>query len=219
MQELASSYLLELRRRQPRGPYRLGGWSFGGVVAFEMALQLTASGEHVALLALLSSHLPLPGGRRSPAREHEFLQLFLREHGLETGRPDSGSVSARPLLEQAYNQAKRAGIVGSKTTLGDFGRVIGRHSRVYRLHVDMARSYRPLGRVPKAVLFEAQDGSMNGDGPFRDWHEVTDHLTRTLVLGDHFSILQEPNVDGLAEALVESASRRLPANQAPEKEW
>ena len=50
---LAGRYLAELRRVQPTGPYRLGGWCFGGVVAFEMAHQLREGGEEVALLALL----------------------------------------------------------------------------------------------------------------------------------------------------------------------
>ncbi len=50
---MATRYLTEIRRIQPTGPYRLGGWCFGAVVAFEMAHQLRAGGEQVALLALI----------------------------------------------------------------------------------------------------------------------------------------------------------------------
>jgi thioesterase domain-containing protein len=53
IEELAAEYLNAVRSCQPVGPYFLAGHSFGGVVAFEMARQLTASGEDVALLALL----------------------------------------------------------------------------------------------------------------------------------------------------------------------
>jgi thioesterase domain-containing protein len=53
---LAQSYLRAVRTAVPKGPYLLGGWSFGGLVAFEMAQALRHSGEEVALLALLDSH-------------------------------------------------------------------------------------------------------------------------------------------------------------------
>src|SRR6185437_93600 len=55
---LARDYLGELRGVQPHGPYRLGGWSIGGVIAQQIAVELRAAGEQVALLALLDS---IPG--------------------------------------------------------------------------------------------------------------------------------------------------------------
>lgn len=58
VEALAELYLRHLRARQPRGPYALGGESFGGVVAFAMAQALQASGERVALLALLDTYSP-----------------------------------------------------------------------------------------------------------------------------------------------------------------
>jgi amino acid adenylation domain-containing protein len=53
--EMAAYYVEAIRRFRPRGPYRLGGWSFGGVVAWEMARQLRAADETVDLLALLDT--------------------------------------------------------------------------------------------------------------------------------------------------------------------
>ena len=53
-----SYYLSEMRQVQPQGPYLFGGYSFGGVVAFEMAHQLHAAGEEVALLVLFDSDPP-----------------------------------------------------------------------------------------------------------------------------------------------------------------
>ncbi len=55
---IATRYLSVIRRLQPHGPYHLAGESFGGVVAFEMAQQLQAVGETVALVALLDSKAP-----------------------------------------------------------------------------------------------------------------------------------------------------------------
>jgi thioesterase domain-containing protein len=61
LEQLASSYVADLRNFQPRGPYYLGGYCFGGNVAHEMARQLTAQGERVAFLALLNSVPPNSG--------------------------------------------------------------------------------------------------------------------------------------------------------------
>ncbi|MEV4612465.1 beta-ketoacyl synthase N-terminal-like domain-containing protein [Kitasatospora sp. NPDC049258] len=58
LRALASAYLAAIRAAQPHGPYRLGGYSFGGNVAFELALQLQAEGEEVELLVMFDSHPP-----------------------------------------------------------------------------------------------------------------------------------------------------------------
>jgi thioesterase domain-containing protein len=55
LEDMAACYLQVIRARQPEGPYNLGGYCFGGNVAYEMARQLEASGEQVSLLALLDS--------------------------------------------------------------------------------------------------------------------------------------------------------------------
>jgi amino acid adenylation domain-containing protein len=56
--EMAAQYVRELREFQPQGPYYLGGYCFGGEVAFEMAQQLTAQGQRVAMLAVINAMPP-----------------------------------------------------------------------------------------------------------------------------------------------------------------
>ncbi len=68
--ELAQRYLTELRTVQPHGPYRLLGWSLGGVLAHAIATELQAQGEQVSLLAMLDSHPdPDVAGFRAAVRE------------------------------------------------------------------------------------------------------------------------------------------------------
>ena len=59
--DMAGSYVAAIRKIQPHGPYALLGWSLGGVIAQEMACQIEASGETVALLVLLDAGLPQAG--------------------------------------------------------------------------------------------------------------------------------------------------------------
>jgi pimeloyl-ACP methyl ester carboxylesterase len=53
---MATRYLRVLRKVQPSGPYFLGGYSMGGIVAYEMARRLLAEGDKVGLLALLDTY-------------------------------------------------------------------------------------------------------------------------------------------------------------------
>jgi acyl carrier protein len=74
---LAAYFVREMRAVQPRGPYFLGGSSYGGIVVFEMAQQLVRAGEEVGLLALFDTRAPgYPRLRRNaPARFHLFRRL------------------------------------------------------------------------------------------------------------------------------------------------
>lgn len=68
---VSALYLDEVRRRQPHGPYYLGGWSAGGVVAYEVTLQLLAAGERVEKLVLFDSPCPI-NLEPLPSRLHHF---------------------------------------------------------------------------------------------------------------------------------------------------
>ena len=59
IEDMAAYYIKALRPVQPHGPYLLGGYCFGGVVAFEMARQLQAQGEPVALVGIFEGYAPV----------------------------------------------------------------------------------------------------------------------------------------------------------------
>jgi thioesterase domain-containing protein/acyl carrier protein len=67
VEDMAAAHIQDLRNVAPQGPYLLAGYSFGGLVAFEMARQLTQAGEEIALLALLDT-FPHPGTWRLSSR-------------------------------------------------------------------------------------------------------------------------------------------------------
>ncbi|MFJ6611209.1 amino acid adenylation domain-containing protein [Streptomyces sp. NPDC091289] len=73
IREMAADYVRQMRAVQESGPYHLMGWSFGGVVAHEMAVQLRAEGEQVETLALLDAYPVLDGPSPLPATEHEVV--------------------------------------------------------------------------------------------------------------------------------------------------
>src|SRR5207302_1606891 len=68
----------QIRTIQPHGPYALGGFSYGGLVAFEMATQLRAKGEAVTMVALFDS-VAINSGRSRLARAWSFLRNLSKE--------------------------------------------------------------------------------------------------------------------------------------------
>ncbi|KAH7138133.1 polyketide synthase-like protein [Dendryphion nanum] len=80
---VSALYIQEIKRRQPQGPYIIGGWSAGGVMAYEVAQQLINAGETVESLVLIDAPCPVALDPL-PARLHIFFdQIGL----LGTGKP------------------------------------------------------------------------------------------------------------------------------------
>ncbi|KAF2858089.1 putative polyketide synthase [Piedraia hortae CBS 480.64] len=73
MSEYAAKFISEIQRRQAKGPYIFGGWSAGGIVAYEAAQQLTKAGEKVTKLILLDSPNPI-GLENPPQRMYDFFE-------------------------------------------------------------------------------------------------------------------------------------------------
>ncbi|MFD2122946.1 thioesterase domain-containing protein [Streptomyces cirratus] len=89
VEELAAAHVAALRRTRPAGPYHLAGWSFGGLLAYEMAAQLRAAGEEVATLTLLDTAYPEP--ERAPYDEHALLEWFHQDLARSAGTdPEEG---------------------------------------------------------------------------------------------------------------------------------
>ena len=72
LQDLTTPYLAEICRRQPHGPYYLGGWSAGGICAYDAAAMLMVVGEQVASLILIDSPNPIRL-EKLPVRMYDFL--------------------------------------------------------------------------------------------------------------------------------------------------
>ncbi len=115
--EMAAGYLEQIRTVQPQGPYHLAGWCFGGSVAHQLATQLQAAGDEVALLALVDaapSNTP-PDGRRiaTPADLLMSEQQLLREvlNGLDVNLPglDGQDLDQATTLAIIREQSGQAG--------------------------------------------------------------------------------------------------------------
>ncbi|MFI6210307.1 amino acid adenylation domain-containing protein, partial [Streptomyces sp. NPDC051041] len=156
--EMAEDYLARIREVRPEGPYHLLGWSFGGLVAHEMAARLREAGEDVALLALLDSFPPdataavertgADGPPEDPA-EGDVLARLLRFLGHEAPRsPDGGPVAP----EAAREILRREGAPLTDIpphTLRAWPGIAARHAR-------LAREFVPRRFDGDVLLFTAE---------------------------------------------------------------
>lgn len=81
MESIAADYIAEIRTIQPRGPYFLGGFSFGGWVAFEMAQQLSRQGEAIGFLGIIDTKFPHEPSLRTKANFQEIASFIRRRVG------------------------------------------------------------------------------------------------------------------------------------------
>jgi thioesterase domain-containing protein/acyl carrier protein len=180
--EMAKRYIQEIKRIQPEGPYRIGGYSFGGLVAYEMAQMLEAQGEEMALLALFDTY---PGKMQS--RGSQLKNLL----GL-------------PLKEQASFVLKKGSFVmmtlRKRLELQMLPRPL-RNVRQACAQAAGAYDVEPYsGRVTLFRVKEKSVGSLND--PYAIWWRVAaGGVDLREISGDHLSLLKEPQVRFLGQAL------------------
>jgi amino acid adenylation domain-containing protein len=73
IEDIAAHYIQAIMQQNPNGPYALAGYSFGGIIAFEMARQLEAMGKEVKMLAMFDTY-----AYRSPHYDKALVKLFKR---------------------------------------------------------------------------------------------------------------------------------------------
>jgi thioesterase domain-containing protein len=173
VEELAATYVEAVRSRQPHGPYFLGGHSFGGVVAFEMAVQLGAAFEEVALLAVLDM---VPPG----LLDEEAMRALLSRESLraENTIPGDDAGELRHRMSE-HNRHHLQALMAYRPT-----RLRGRVT-LFRAKENHAL-YRPEATAD----------------PTLGWDDLAEEATEVHVVpGDHFSMLSEPEVRTLAREI------------------
>jgi thioesterase domain-containing protein/acyl carrier protein len=227
LEEMAASYVAAIRAAQPTGPYHLGGWSLGGLVAFEMARQLAGAGHEVATVAILDAEAPeasaftLPRELRALADEVAALGLFdepaddptddalvLAAFGREMAEGFAGGVpglirhlGSLPKSDRRQFLLRHFGLdqVYHLETGPDR---VGRLLRVLRANLAAAVRYRPAGAYPGRVLvLRAADRAGSAGDPALGWSRLAADVACVSVKGDHASILAAPGVEALALAL------------------
>ncbi|HEX7243927.1 MAG TPA: alpha/beta fold hydrolase, partial [Longimicrobiaceae bacterium] len=207
VEDMAADYLAQLRAVQGEGPYRLGGWSMGGLVAFEMARLLEAVGEEVDLVALLDSRAPGDASPSSfdpddPGLLAGFL-LHLGVSGERISRAADGIAALTPgeRLRRAWEAARAADAVPGDLELARFERLWS----VFHANTSAAAAYRPGPCASDLLLVLADDRAVPAATESARWAALTAGTVRSATVpGDHFTLVQEPRVHELAVLISEA---------------
>lgn len=207
-EDMATQYIREIRTIQPEGPYFLGGYSMGGVIALEMAQQFQAQGQKVAMLALFDSHgpewiKPLPFHALISRKVANLLRLEPKEKLTYVKNYVKRKLSNRFYLEpQEHHESE-----------------LQYQSPLVEAHNQAIRDYVYQIYSGYAILFRAIE--QHGDefqviDPQLGWSRlVAGGLEIQEVPGNHYSMFSEPYVRVLAEkskACLEQAQVNLEAN-------
>jgi amino acid adenylation domain-containing protein len=223
VEEMAASYVAAIRRIQACGPYYLGGYSGGGVIAFEMAQQLRSSGEEVASLVMLDC--PAPGGSRAASSVRDWLSVPVRavqwmidDDLVRDGWPAAWARARSKLAEWARRWTGGAQEVDIRYALGLWRYPPESRGYLEAMHAAIKR-YRPAPYDGSVAVIRARSRKLLAVAPRAadlGWSRVvTGPVSVAVVPGAHDTIVREPRVrlvaDMLTRLLDESGDARPPS--------
>jgi nonribosomal peptide synthetase DhbF len=154
MDEIVDRYLTVIRGARPTGPYRLLGWSFGGLVAHALAARLQEQGERVEFLAMLDTYPRIPPRLRHDGTEAELLADLMHLINVPSDETTTGPIDRSTVLWMARREGSALASLDDAT--------IGRIVAVFGANYEILRSHTPPRISGDAHLFTAVRGDRNG---------------------------------------------------------
>ena len=213
IEQMAELYLRAIRTAQPKGPYVLAGWSTGGPVAFEMAIQLTRAADAVPAVILLDSPAPLAPDTDGVDRQQATTQAigsFSKRIGLYFGMTFSAAENPEQelgLVEregQYLEELKKRNVVPSDTDVSFLRNFL----RTSENNIRAAWNYRPPSYAGSIFLIRAADTLPDLPSeeqqlrlkPSFGWQQFSEQTIQIdYVPGNHITMMTPPYVNLLAE--------------------
>ncbi|MDF5727929.1 MAG: amino acid adenylation domain-containing protein [Rhizonema sp. PD38] len=208
IEDIAAHYIEAIQTVQLQGPYQLVGWSFGGLVAFEIAQQFQEQNQQVSFLGLLDvSAVHMASEEFQELDDAAFLVKEYNDIPLSL-----------EYLQQLEPDERRFYIIEQFRQLNlippDFGRdQTQRLLKIVESQYRAINSYRPQTYPGKIILFQASEGAaISSQDSTLGWGELaTEGVEIHWVSGNHRTMLQEPHVQVLAKQL-RACLEKLQAN-------
>jgi amino acid adenylation domain-containing protein len=212
--DMARTYLAAMKAVQPHGPYQLAGWSFGGLVAVEMAAQLQAQHEAVRFVGLLDAIAP-PLIREltpTPDDDVQFFADYFAESNVTLDLAHLRSLAPQAQLDEVVAQGRRLGVFPADVAVEHTRRLV----QIYRNNMAAAVRHHPPLRPIHLTLFAAserrpEDPTLPTD---HGWQACTTGAVDVVAVpGQHHTMVTLPHVEVLAQRL----KRALVAARTPSR--
>jgi amino acid adenylation domain-containing protein len=201
VEDMAAAYITAMRAVQPDGPYLLGGWSMGGLIAYEMTQQLQAQGETVDLLVLIDS-MPAPL-QCNVNDEWTVLQMFAETYGIPLANLDAQyevlrQLNPEELLNHVFEQVRSAKLIPADIGISQVRRMLS----VLRSNMQAMQEYVLQPLTNRVHLIRAVDPATPDELNLAlGWSELAPEVEVVTVPGNHFNLFREPQVSAVAEQL------------------
>ncbi len=200
VESIAAEYLKLIRQRQSQGPYHLGGYSFGGVVAYEMARQLKNEGEDVAFLALFDTMSPA-----APGSPYNALERLIKFWNAQTDTGFAGRIQrlAQRLCERAADRIHDAtGLFPTRANTPPAAHNDSRIAELCNAHLEVMRAYTPGPYPGRLTLFKTPDVDDIYEFPEDyGWGPLAEQIEIIIVPGRHLTLFDRENVGILGREL------------------
>ncbi len=202
LREMAAEYVEAIQSVQPTGPYTIGGWSMGGLIAYEIAGQLHASGEIVRRLILLDTTIP----EGATDYVHSKSAHVGQEYGIDLTLEELAELAPEDQLPFLWDHAKKLGVIEDDSPPELVASVLQDLQELFHHHVELSSRhqlkpldvpitlYRPLDVPVQAASDEPLD---------RGWSRLSPQVEVQFVSGHHHSMVQPPHVTELAKLISE----------------
>lgn len=205
VEDMASLYIQAIQEFQPQGPYQIGGWSFGGVVAYEMAQQLHKQGQEVSLLAILDSYVPILLDKNKKIDAPYLVGALSRYFGGMLGQdnlitPDEiKHLIVDEQINYIINKAIKVKILPPSS----------QNRRIVDVLVGTLKATYSYIKQPypgKVTVFRAKEKHLMAPDPTLVWVELfsimdAEDIKIIDVPGTHYTLILEPHIQVLAERL------------------
>jgi thioesterase domain-containing protein/acyl carrier protein len=222
VEDMAAYYIQAIQTVQNQGPYLLGGHSFGGLVAFEMAQQLQKQGHEVAHVAIFDTVAPILSKKSIALSEDELNIIELANYieymfypKWELPKETLVSLTQEEQLDYLREQWSELNSLPLDVASQSFRRLL----EVYKANTEAHRNYYPEQVLPTLIsVFRASEiasidvaidvatGELTDalNNPALGWREFSTVAETYVIPGNHMTMLQTPQVQRLAAQLKTS---------------
>jgi thioesterase domain-containing protein len=217
IEDIAAEYVKEITALRPKGPFMLGGYSVGAIVAYELALQLRQLGHQISLLVVFDMNAPgypkkLPLPRRVMMHLGNFARLGLQEKKSYLVER-FGNVKTKVLRRLGLGVLNAPEIPGVEALPQDAIK------RVWAALVEAQLRYEPRAKLDTSlILFKAEEAEEWAatimDDPLAGWGQwVKGSIEEHTIPGGHMEIFHDRNIDLVAKKLRGAIHRALKAGK------
>lgn len=211
IEDMARQYIGEIRTMQPEGPYFVGGSSFGGIVAFEIAQQLSKVNQKTAILAMIDT--PGQGHMTKGLDNDAAIIAYLLELGSDISVSEDSIRKLDPDAQLSYfiEQMKQV----NKTMLLSENLMreqIRNFIKLFKLNIQSMKSYMPQVYSGKIIFFRAKErDDFIPHHPEKAWlNFAAKGMKIHEVPGNHITMNESPHVQVIAKHLKEYIEKALP---------